>query len=419
MKRLFKHSAPNKLTLLIRVIEIQCKNKMIDKTRRVILLAMFIGAFSIQCLAQNPNANGFHYKKVLDSYRQRAYIPNKLLAEAHVAQDGSYDLANSLPSDYVKDGTEDYTSYLQKGLNEHDKVVFPDFPILVNSAGLSIKSNSNLVFQRNSRLKLKATNNSSYKILNINNVQNVKIFFPYIQGDRKIHIGNGGEWGMGISIVSSSNIQIIGPKVIDCWGDGIYLGENNSGANKNILISYAQLDNNRRNGISVISVDGLDLICPVVTNTNGTAPMAGIDIEPNTNRNEINNINIDSAITFNNSNYGIVLELDKLSGKDFKNVNVKIQNHSDYGSGNGMCFYLPQKTSKASFGGTVSIVNPVWQNNSKDAFKFFKSYRNGLKVEFSNIKVLKSDENGKQSSDNKKLLNTTNTIKKELNATVN
>src|SRR5690606_11994065 len=57
-----------------------------------------------------------------------------------------YDITQSLPAGYVKNGSVDYTQYIQKALDDHNKVMFPDFPILINDAGLSVRSNTKLFF---------------------------------------------------------------------------------------------------------------------------------------------------------------------------------------------------------------------------------------------------------------------------------
>src|SRR5690554_2330265 len=46
-----------------------------------------------------------------------------------------------LPSNYVEDGTRDYTSYVQQAINENQNVRFPDFPILINDTGIFLRSN--------------------------------------------------------------------------------------------------------------------------------------------------------------------------------------------------------------------------------------------------------------------------------------
>src|SRR3546814_5224551 len=98
--------------------------------------------------------------------------------------------------------------------------------------------------------------------------------------------------------------SIYNPKISFCWGDGIYIAKKGVNNARNIVIEDAHCDRNRRNGISIISVDGLKLIRPRISNSDGTRPMAGIDIEPNTVEDNINDISIVNPITINNRKIG-------------------------------------------------------------------------------------------------------------------
>ena len=99
------------------------------------------------------------------------------------------------------------------------------------------------------------------------------------------------EWRHAISLLSCENIKIIGLTIKNSGGDGIYVGilrekgKKHLNYCKNILIDKVICDNNNRQGISVISVENLLIRDSQMNNTAGTAPMAGIDFEPN-NRNE-------------------------------------------------------------------------------------------------------------------------------------
>ena len=346
-------------------------------------------------------------ESVLTTYRQQELI----------AKRGAYDLTKSLPPGYVTDGSVDYTQNLQQGINKNTNIILPNFPVQINSAGLSLRSNTTVIFDEKSELVLMPNSDPGGQMLMLKNLENIKIYFPVLKGDREKHLGTKGEWGMGINLDGCLNVQIINPKVSDCWGDGMYFGKNSPAINRNIDILYAQMDHNRRNGISVICANGLKLISPVITNSNGILPMAGIDFEPNDNNDEINNIEIDNPITFNNS-YGIAVALDRFAGKAIKNVNIKITNHLDDNSKNSMLFIFSQQASNSVYAGSILVDNPVWKNTQNGFAYEVKSARNGLKIKFSNIKMMKKDANGHEISDDEKLLSAKNIIKKELKADV-
>ncbi|WP_353164649.1 right-handed parallel beta-helix repeat-containing protein [Empedobacter brevis] len=249
------------------------------------------------------------------------------------------DLTKYLPKGYDTTGKTDYTSYLQKGLDSNDNVLIPNFPILVNKNGLKLSNNQTVNFQSKSKLVMMPNAETNYGILHIVKVKNVKVINPILVGDRDKHTGTKGEWGMGISILSSQNIQIINPSIKNCWGDGIYIGEDRTlkQPNVNIKISGGIIDNNRRNGISVISVKGLEIKDIEICNTNGVNPMSGIDIEPNNNRQFLQNIVLSNIKTVNNKNEGVKVYLKYYVGSK-NEISIDIENLNDSKSLNGLTY---------------------------------------------------------------------------------
>ncbi|WKS94935.1 right-handed parallel beta-helix repeat-containing protein [Riemerella columbina] len=232
-----------------------------------------------------------------------------------------------LPKPYVKDATIDYTIYIQRALDENTNILMPNFPILVNDQGLTVYDNQKILFGKYSLLRLLPSSKTNYEILRIHNRKNVDIYFPKIYGDRDTHLSNKGEWGMGISIKSSENVKIINPYISHCWGDGIYIGQIGTKDNINIEVRNGWIDYNRRNGISVINSQELLISDVVVSNTFGTNPQAGIDIEPNHSYNIIKNIKIQNSYLYNNKNYGVSLAFYELMGSE-DSVGVAIRTNT-------------------------------------------------------------------------------------------
>lgn len=308
-----------------------------------------------------------------------------------------YDLSAALPKGYVKDGTVDYTAYIQKALDNNRNVIFPPFPLLVNEKGLDVSSNSNITFQNGSKLLLSPTSKGTYEILRLDNVQNVNIYNATIVGDRKKHTGSDGQWGMGIAIRSSKNVKLVKPVVSECWGDGIYLGQlPKGGTNQSISIYNAFLDFNRRNGISIVSVNGLKLIQPVISNTYGNPPMCGIDIEPNNNSNIIDNIEMDRPVTFNSAQHGIVISLSRLIGSNDKDVNISIKDHVDDGSAVGFAMGgLKPSYSFSPLKGNIEVVNPTWKNNRERPFRSYNPNGYAPTLTFRKVNILSADRSGR------------------------
>ena len=306
----------------------------------------------------------------------------------HSRRDTSaYNIQNALPSGYVTDGSVDYTTYVQNAVSQHSNIVFPGFPIMVSDAGINIGSNKTISFLKGSKIVLKSSNKPAYSILQIKHASNVTLNNPVIVGDRNTHTGPKGEWGMGLNIVSCSNIVINNPNISDCYGDGIYLGEDGTN-NTNITISGAHINNVRRNGISVISVDGLKLISPHISNTNGTAPMSGIDLEPNNSHEEMKNVQISDAVTENNKGEGILMFFDRLYADTDKNVSINITNHKDQGSSSGfrvICNKL--KPSNGRILGSIVTDSPEWKRNVRKPLDAVDNVEPNLSVVVKNPKI--------------------------------
>lgn len=282
-----------------------------------------------------------------------------------------YNIQNGLPKNFVKDATVDYTDYIQRALDNHRKVLFPNFPVLINSKGLTISSNSIIVFNKNSKIKLVPNDQGQYEMLRVHDVENVTLFNANIEGDKHKHIGTKGEWGMGISIRGAKNVKLFNSVVKYCWGDGIYLGiTEKSSNNVNVTITNTLLDDNRRNGMSIITAENLWVNKLLVANTHGTSPMAGVDIEPDANTDIIKNLNFDGIISFNNATHGFLFALNNLAGTISHNeVNVKVNKFNAIYGELGMSFKLGQSNNGANIPkGLITIDKPQFYKLKRSNF---------------------------------------------------
>lgn len=362
---------------------------------------------------------------LLCQYKQ---IPSNLLPKEQIVADkkNGYDLTNELPRNFVTNGTSDYTSFLQRGIESHAKVIFPNFPILINDTGINLISNSTVIFQPNSVLILKPSSNENYQILRVYNAQNIKIYSPQIKGDKYAHQGKTGQWGMGISIRSSENIVVYNAKVEQCWGDGIYIGALNSKASdysNNITIDGCVINDNRRNGISITSAIGVIVKNSLISNTNGTAPKGGLDIEPSNANESIKDIQILNLATYNNGGGGIIISLKRLVKKN-ASTGITIDGHKDYKSLVGLRIGgyssnpITTKAKKSALDGFIIIKNSDWHDNKREpilinnyqnlspivSFSNNNSYKNNIKINLLDT-YSKVTKDGIRSSGNRIKLN--------------
>jgi hypothetical protein len=122
------------------------------------------------------------------------------------------------------------------------------------------------------------------------------------------------EWRSGISLYDCANVTLRGFTIEKTGGDGLYLGASVNGTNKNVLVENMNFDDNHRQGISVISVDGFLVRNSRFTNTSGTPPQAGIDFEPNHAGQRLVNCVLEDCIFTGNAGDGIDIYAVHLNG---------------------------------------------------------------------------------------------------------
>lgn len=264
------------------------------------------------------------------------------------------------------DGVTDDTQAIQKAINEatlvSGTVIIPEGVYLIDAlTSINVKDNVTIIMSPKTVLKAIPNSSKNYAIMNITNVKCARIFGGVLVGERADHTGLDGEWGMGVKMIGSSNVIIKYTKANDCWGDGFYIGGNsNQDYCENVQLISVSADNNRRQGISLISGRNIDIINAVLTNTNGTSPAAGLDIEPNRVSQILDNINITNLTSANNS-AGIKVYLRNLSNSE-RDINIRIRNHKDYGSRHGFVV--------SSAGGVVNgkllIENSEWSDSREN-----------------------------------------------------
>jgi hypothetical protein len=123
------------------------------------------------------------------------------------------------------------------------------------------------------------------RLIRIKNAKNVHIIGNGATLQMNKPVYNTGEQAHIFDISGSENIVIDSIHANDSGGDGFYIGnyEASQPYCKDVVLRDCVANNNRRQGLSVISVDGLLVERCRFTNTTGTAPKSGVDIEPNNN----------------------------------------------------------------------------------------------------------------------------------------
>lgn len=137
-----------------------------------------------------------------------------------------------------------------------------------------------------------------------------------LTGDKYTHKNKEGDWGMGIYIMGGNKVEISGLTIKDCWGDCIYITNN---AN-NIVIDKCNLQDGRRQGISITSARNVLVKNSTISKVRGTDPGYAIDIEPNKG-DTVNVVTVSNVKIFDC--YGGILSRGKAENSFIKKINVK------------------------------------------------------------------------------------------------
>lgn len=295
-------------------------------------------------------------------------------------------------------GTTNDTAAIQAAVNAlgttGGTVVIPPGTYLVDAIkSINLKSNINLQMTPTTVLKALPNSNDWSAVLKLNNISYTNVYSGVLMGDRYQHLGTSGEHGMGVSILGSKNIIVQGTIAKNMWGDGFYIATGSTGAvPRNIQLIDVQADNNRRQGISLISGYNVSIIRPRLTNTNGTAPSAGLDIEPNKITDTLQNISIVDPYTAKNQGSGIGVNLVKLNGSTVP-ISIKITNHVDDGSQRGF-----GAVGGGMVPGSLVIDNPVWKNNKLNGFLVTNHDYRAYAVTVNNPQVINANSTGSTTS---------------------
>jgi polygalacturonase len=207
------------------------------------------------------------------------------------------------------DGVTDDTAAIQAAIDavagSKGTVLVPDGVYMIDAVDqrLRLKDDMTLKLADGAVLKVIANDAKNYALLNVSKVANVWILGGTLEGDRDRHKRKAGEWGHGLRInKGASNVTVSGVTSRKMWGDGFYIQDA-----EDVRFCGVTADNNRRQGLSIIQVDGLLVLNSVFKNTHGTRPSAGIDFEPDKEEQEIKNVRIVGSKFLDNEGGGIMV----------------------------------------------------------------------------------------------------------------
>ena len=136
------------------------------------------------------------------------------------------------------------------------------------------------------------------------------------------------EWRNILSVHSGANLSVSNLSLVASGGDGIYIANG-----RNVSLDRLTVSDNHRQGISVISADGLVIRNSTFTLTDGAAPYAGIDFEPNEARECLANVLVENCVFSGNRGAGIEFHLTMLRDGVSRPVSAVVRNCRSFGNG--------------------------------------------------------------------------------------
>ncbi len=124
------------------------------------------------------------------------------------------------------------------------------------------------------------------------------------------------EFRHALSLLSVQNVQVLGLSLESSGGDGIFLGTTPDAqwkACRNVEIRDCRCHNNYRQGISVVSAQDLTISDCTISETSGTPPQAGIDLEPAFASDLMVNVQVSRCEVVNNAGTAFMVNLNRLT----------------------------------------------------------------------------------------------------------
>lgn len=239
--------------------------------------------------------------------------------------------------------------------------------------GLTVPTGSRWIFHPNTVIRALPSVSSTYEVLNLWDVSDIVIegAGARIIGDKVAHAGVTGEQGKGVSLRGTTNIKIRDLNISDCWGDCVYVGAGTQAFCENTLLQNVTGLRARRNGLSIISVKGFRSLDCEFSDSIGTDPQFGVDIEPNGIADFLQGIVFERLRTRNNVGYGIGIALQAMVGTA-NQIDIAITDHVDDGSASGIIGAVDN-----GIAGRVDIIRPVSKNARGPAILLRRKASNG------------------------------------------
>jgi hypothetical protein len=265
-----------------------------------------------------------------------------------------------------------------------------------NVRPLTIPSNAKIFLDAGVTIQATSGYSSSQRMITIADASNVSI--TGVPGSSTFQMRKSeytsGEYRHCLDIEGANNVTVTGIACNNSGGDGLYIGEGRQGFSSNVTVSQSTFDNNRRQGFSLISGKNILIDSCTFSNTNGTAPEAGIDIEPNSTSNVLQNIVFTNNKSTGNHGDGFMVSIFNLNYSSAP-ISITMSNHTTSGNaGSGYFATNEHDDGVQGVPGTITIQNSASINDAQygAVASFYDAGSAALKVQ--NISIANPNSSG-------------------------
>ena len=201
------------------------------------------------------------------------------------------------------------------------------------------------------------------------------------------------EWRHALSMRGCESVVVEGLTLVDSGGDGIYLGVGSDGAtNRNVTIRNVVCDGNNRQGISVITAENLLIENCIFRNTQGTAPQAGIDFEPNHSDERLVNCVLRNCRSENNGGHAYHIYLGHMN-EHSPPISIRFENCTSkgcrrYSTYVGVANRLGERTVR----GRIEYVDCHFEADGVAGVYIRGNEADGCRVRFERCEIIRRDE---------------------------
>jgi hypothetical protein len=227
---------------------------------------------------------------------------------------------------------------------------------------LDLPSNSSIVLDAGANFLATsgyALGTPMINIYDVNNISITGVMGQSIFAMRKWEYTSG-ESRHCLRIEGATNVNVSGIQCNSSGGDGLYISNSN-----NVTVTDSGFDNNRRAGFSLIAGSNITIDGDSFTNTNGTSPQHGINVEPNNSNGQLNNIVIQNSVSSGNAGDGFSVSLWETS-PSMSPISITVSNfRTAYNAGAGYRLRNEHDDGSGGAGGYVLIQNSSSTNDAE------------------------------------------------------